>query len=535
MRRPRRLRRGVLLPEGDVLTRTAEHRAAPGAIDAGEEGRPQGGGDAASGSAVARNAFYLTLGQAATTALAIVMSAAVGRSLGAQDFGLYYLVSAMSAFAYVFVEWGQSLFVMRMVAREPARAGEFLGTALAMRSAFAAITTLPVGAIAWVLGYGARTTWLAMAFILSTLPVFLAQGYGMVFRARDRMGRDATVSVANKVVALAAMLPALALGAGIPGIIGAQAVAGLAALAVASRLYRRLGAPALRLSRATARELLAGGTPITVMTAASAIHPYFDAIILSKLASPVSVGWYGAAKTVLGTLMAPAVILGQASYPRVARASGELASLRVAVRAALRPLLWLAALGGTGTYLFAPTVIGLIYGRGDFGPAATILQIFAPGLFLLFVDILLGNIIYASGGGIGFAVAKIVSVGIAALLDVLLIPWFQTHHGNGGIGVVVAYALSEVAVFVGALIVLRRGTLGAGAALDVARALAAAAATLALFHLLPALPAWAGIPLCVGAFTAASAALGLVNRKDLEMLRLALRRREAPAAPDEPS
>ena len=499
------------------------------------EQRPPPGTEGPSGAAVARNAFYLTIGQAATTALAIVMSAAVGRSLGARDFGLYYLISAMSAFAYVFVEWGQTLLIMRLVARDPARAGELLGTALAMRSASAVVTALPVGAVAWILGYGERTTWLAMALILSTLPLFLAQGYGMVFRAHDRMGRDATVSVANKVVALAVMLPALALGGGIPGILGAQALAGFVALAVAAWLYRGLGAPALRLSRAAARELLTGGAPITAMTAASSVHPYLDAIILSKLAPPVAVGWFGAAKTVLGTLMAPAIILGQASYPRLARASSDVASLRVAVRAALRPLLWLAALGGTGTYLFAPAVIGIIYGRGGFAPAATILQVFAPGIFLLFVDILLGNVFYASGGGIGFAVAKIVSVGVAALLDVLLVPWFQAHHGNGGIGVVVAYAVSEVAVFVGVLIVLRRGTLGGGAALDVARALGAAAATLALFRLMPALPAWAGIPLCVGAFAAASAALGLVNRKDLEMLRLALRRREAAATPEEPT
>ena len=76
-------------------------------------------------------------GQAATTALAIVLSAALGRSLGATDFGVYYLITTMSAFAYVFVEWGQPFFVIRQVAREPLRSGELLGTALALRAAFA--------------------------------------------------------------------------------------------------------------------------------------------------------------------------------------------------------------------------------------------------------------------------------------------------------------------------------------------------------------------------------------------------------------
>src|SRR5713101_3886566 len=49
-----------------------------------------------SGAGIARNAFYLVVGQAATTALAIVLSAALGRSLGPGDFGMYYLITTMS-------------------------------------------------------------------------------------------------------------------------------------------------------------------------------------------------------------------------------------------------------------------------------------------------------------------------------------------------------------------------------------------------------------------------------------------------------
>ena len=483
---------------------------------------PAGPRDHATGATVARNALYLVIGQAATTVLAIVFSAALARSLGAKDFGTYYLIATMSVFAYVFVEWGQPLFVIRQAARAPLRSGELLGTALALRAAFAIVVIVPAGAIAWALGYGAHTTWLAVLLILASLPLFLAQGYGMVFRSRDQMGRDALVSISNKAIALGVALPALALGAGIPGVIVAQAIAGLAALGVAVRLYRRLGAPPLRVSSRTARELLAAGAPILAMTAATAVQPYLDAIILSKLAPAAVVGWFGAARNVLGTLLAPAAILGAAAYPRIARASTEPGSGR-SVRSAFRPLLWLGALAATGTYLFAGTAIGLIYGPG-FEPAATILRVFSPGLFLLFIDILLGNIIYASGGGTGFAIAKIVSVVVGTALNFVLIPLFQERLGNGGVGVVVAFALSELVVFAGALMVMRRGTLEPGTALDAARAVAAGGLTVLLFHLAPPIPAWAGIPLCVAAFAAASMALGLVGRRELAFLGTLARR-----------
>jgi O-antigen/teichoic acid export membrane protein len=482
-----------------------------------------------SGATVARNALHLVIGQGATTVLAIVFSAALGRSLGAHEFGTYYLISTMAAFAYVFVEWGQPLFVIRQAARDPLGSGDLLGAALALRVAFAVVVMLPAGLIAWGLGYGARTTWLSVLLILASVPLFLAQGYGMVFRARDQMDRDAVVSISNKAIALAVALPALALGAGIPGVIVAQAVGGLAALGVAVRLYRRLGAPPIRASSRTARDLLAAGAPILAMTAATAAQPYLDAIILSKLAPAVVVGWFGAARNVLGTLLAPAAILGAAAYPQIARASTHPAGLGRTVRSAFRPLLWLGALAGTGTYLFAATAIGLIYGSEGFGPAATILQVFSPALFLLFIDILLGNVIYASGGGTGFAIAKVVSVVVGTALDFVLIPLFQERLGNGGVGVIVAFALSELVVFAGALMVMRRGTVELGTALDVGRAMAAGGLTVLLFHLAPPVPAWAGIPLCVAAFTAVSMAVGLVDRRELAVLGTLGRRRTAEA------
>src|SRR5436309_4314097 len=70
---------------------------------------------------VARNAFYLVLGQAMTTALAMIFSAKLGRTLGASDFGLYFLIASFSTFAYVLVDWGQQFYVIREVACKPER------------------------------------------------------------------------------------------------------------------------------------------------------------------------------------------------------------------------------------------------------------------------------------------------------------------------------------------------------------------------------------------------------------------------------
>lgn len=72
---------------------------------------PGGGATAQPGSSasLARNAFHLVAGQATTMVLGILFSAALGRALGAGDFGLYFLLSSFSTFALVLGDWGTAV------------------------------------------------------------------------------------------------------------------------------------------------------------------------------------------------------------------------------------------------------------------------------------------------------------------------------------------------------------------------------------------------------------------------------------------
>jgi O-antigen/teichoic acid export membrane protein len=485
-------------------------------------------------SSIARNALYLAIGQGATTALAIVLTGALGRWLGAADYGTYYVLLTMTTSVLMLLEWGQSLWVVRETARTPERTGELVGTALAFRVAIAITATIPVGLLTLALGYGVRTTWLLVLMFLASIPLFLSQGYGIAFRAGERMGRDAAVSVANKVLVLGIALPALAVGMGVPGVILAQALSGVGALYMARVLYPGRSTQPLSVSRVAARAMVLGGIPVLSMSVAGAAQPYLDAVILSKLAPAAAVGYYGAARNILGTLLAPAVILGTASYPRISRAAHHASGLSREVQKALRPLLWLGALGATGTLLFAETAVNLIYGSG-FAPAATILKVYAPVLFLVFIDILLGNTLYAAGIALGFAVILGLKVIVSAGLSLVLVPMLQARTGNGGIGIVLAFGLSELFVLSGALVLLPRGTLTGAAVVDAGRAVGSGLLTVLLFWLIPPVNPWLGIPLCVGAFSGASWLLGLMHRRDLEAVYDLIRKpRDGAAYPFEP-
>ena len=64
-----------------------------------------------------RNVSHLGIGQVASTALGILLSAVIGRALEPAQLGILYTVFAISTFAYVIVDWGQGTYLVREMAR----------------------------------------------------------------------------------------------------------------------------------------------------------------------------------------------------------------------------------------------------------------------------------------------------------------------------------------------------------------------------------------------------------------------------------
>jgi O-antigen/teichoic acid export membrane protein len=475
-------------------------------------------------AALSRNAFYLVVGQAGTTALSVFLSAALGRSLGTVEFGLLYLVTTMTMFAYGVVEWGQNLYVTREVARAPARAGELLGSAVAFRVISAVAVAGPAVLLAWSLGYPKSTVALAAILLLTYLPVSIVQAHGVVFRGCERMELDALTTVAAKILSLGATLAALALGGRVLAVVLAQGIAAAIAAAAALAVFGAVGLPRVRISPRVLRELLVGGAPIVALNVAIVAQPYLDAIVLSKLAPAHVMGWHAAAKTFMAALVTPAAILASAAYPRLSRASSDPEAFRRELGTALRPLLWIAAGVTTATYVMADVAVGAVYGHAGYGPAVAALELFAPALLLFFIDILFGHACVAAGKAKSFAVAKAISVVVSTALDVVLVPLFQARTGNGVLGVVAAFAGSEVVMITAALVLLPRRALHRGLIADVARAVVAAAGAPLLVAALPPLgPALRGA-IGAAAFLAVSAAVGLVTLGDVAQLREGLRR-----------
>ena len=83
---------------------------------------------------ILRNTLMLVGAQIIAAPLAVLINAVAARALGPTDFGQLYLATTFSSLAFLFVEWGQPIALTGMVARDRSRAGELLGSGLALRS-----------------------------------------------------------------------------------------------------------------------------------------------------------------------------------------------------------------------------------------------------------------------------------------------------------------------------------------------------------------------------------------------------------------
>jgi hypothetical protein len=161
--------------------------------------------------------------------------------------------------------------------------------------------------------------------------------------------------------------------------------------------------------------------------------------------------------------------------------------------------------------------VDLIYGHGRFGPAATILQISAPFLPLVGLNYLLGHAATAVGRNMEVAFSKFLCLAISAGLSWYLIGYFQKVVGNGAIGLIVSFGLTEVIMGAVFAFLLPMGvTAGARIVSWLLRAyLVSAVAAACSFAWIPDTPLQAIIPGYVAGFLSAAMATGLVRKTDI--------------------
>ena len=467
-----------------------------------------------------RNTLFLVLSQFVTTPLGVLVNAVLARKLGAEDFGTIYVASTMATLGFLFVDWGQQATIAGRLALKREDAAETLGTSLALKIAAVAIVSLVLMTCAWLFGYS-RALFVALALtIVQQTFTSLSASYTSVMRGFERLDWVSGLTIAGNLLAAALVIPAALLGGGLTGTLTSQAAAALLALVISARTLSRLqlGRPLVRVQMA--RTLLHAGGGFVLFGLVLAVQPYVDAVILSRLASADSVGWYAAARRLLGVLIFPATTIGYVLYPTMTRLWEEdRPRFRRLVGTTLRLVILIGVCVSVGTFLFADFAIHVVYSRSGFGPAADDLRVLAGFVFLMYFTLLLGTTIAAAGKQMLWAAAQAMCIVVSAVGDPLLVPLCERRFGNGGLGVCLSTLISELLVLAAAMFLVRGEGLIRQLRAAVLPALAGGVAMWAAASLLRGLPTVITMAVSTVAYAAVVIALGGVDRTHLDLLR----------------
>ncbi|MEO8603024.1 MAG: oligosaccharide flippase family protein [bacterium] len=478
---------------------------------------------------MARNALFLVAGQFATTAISFAVTVVLAWHLGAADYGVFFLATTLVQSAFVLADFGQEYYVVGRIAQDASGAAALLGSGLLVRLvATVAIFPLLAG-LAAVLGYPEATRaaiWLTVAFFFLTS---IRDGVNVVLRGLERMDVEAVLRIVSTTLVAVAIAVAVVSGGRLAAVLVMQVLGAAAALVACWIAVRRVGLAWRRPSLPIAVSILRGGAPFLLQAAVISAQSSLDAILLSVLVPPSVIGWHGAAWKLVGTLLIPANVLAAALYPALSRLQGS-AKYGELLEEGTRAMVVLGFLCAAGTFLFADVAIALVYGTEVFGPAAGNLRVLAAYLPLVFMDIVFGAAIMAAGRLRPWILAKLVSVVVAVVVSVVLIPLSQASLGNGGLGVAAGAVVAELVMFVAALrlVPFDRERLGSRLAKDVGRGAIAAVAMAAAAWSMPDSNAVLCISMSVTVYLASAGLLGAIRREDLRFIRDVVRLR-APA------
>jgi len=466
---------------------------------------------------VLRNTLILVGAQFLGIPLSIFFNAVLGRELGPSDFGFVNLALNLCGFAFMIVEWGNNGVLPREIAQDPMRSGSLLGTSLASRASLTVIVSLGLTVLSWWLYPHAFLPLLGLVALQSFF-VSLSGAYQDAARGFERTDVTAIGRIGVQVLNAVFVVPVLFLGGGLIPAMAAWTFSSFLILPLTMRIAREIGVGKPSFDRQKLSYLMRMGWPFLVSSAAMTSLGFVDTIALSKLATPEVFGWNSAAQKLVGTLVLPSAALIASLYPTLSRLIVEdPQQFKVTLRRSINGTGLLAIPLALGCALYSDLGVA-IYGKSGYAPASQNLIVMSAMVLLVYFSMPLGSALLAVGRHVVWAWAQFGALVLRLGLDLSLIPWFQQHYGNGGLGVCVASVLCEVGLVAVALYMIPHGVINRELAKVLGKGALAGLAMTAAALSLRAVNPWLAAPIAAVVYFGALYLLGGVDMMQIKRL-----------------
>ena len=269
----------------------------------------------------ARNAGVLAVTSLLSKGLLFGWQFVLARWLGDAAFGIYGTVGALAVIATVIGSFGMGLIVMRDVAQQPERAGDYLTATLFMQTVLVAVAFLVMNTAALLLGYSdAVRVFTALTGVGLIIDIYGNMASDQLL-AQERMVTTSIVETVHIAARVGLVAAALWAGFGLPGLY----LGGLAASALRSGVFWRALArtgvqPTFPLNWKIAMPLLRNSTPLMLAAVLVLIYQQADKLMSTAFLTEASTGYLTIAFVIIVgviELLNGTVLI--ATYPLMAR------------------------------------------------------------------------------------------------------------------------------------------------------------------------------------------------------------------------
>ncbi len=383
---------------------------------------------------IAGNALSMIISVMLPNVIALLQSIIVARILLNTGMNDYITALSFSSIFLMLSDLGMSTVFIRSAAKDHRNSCELFGTFVSTRLAIVASLTLLAVIAAQFMPDPPYTPQVKLYILIISLSLLinqLAQSFGALFQAHERMENVAVGSVLQAVIFFVAAVFLVVSGYGVIGLVSANLIASIAMFLIYLYFGRWClpGMPA-GISQKKAISLLAASLPFTIGLVCYVVYTNADRIILS-LFHYGDVANYGVPMGLIMSLTFVSSAYLASVFPVFSRMSGNRDILRYAGEKSLKYLMAIILPMCVGVTILSDRIIYTLY-KESFAGAIPVMSLLVWLLVFNAISTLCGNLLNATGRERAVANILVICVIAGILLDLLLIPPF------GAIGACIA-------------------------------------------------------------------------------------------------
>ncbi len=406
------------------------------------------------GRRVVQNSGWLIAERLVRIGFVFLISVWTARYLGPSGFGTLAYALSLVTIVQTVGTMGMRSVVVAELAEDPKREAETTGTAVGLQLAASVISSVALLLLLWGLG-GDHESMLLIAVLSLGLPLNAITVLELVFQAHLQSQHAFVARTAGLVVASLTRVGLLLLEAPLVGFAAAGAIElGLTGVAFAV-IYQRTngGLFRLRYRWGVARRLVAKSWPLFVSALSAVAYLKIDQVMLQEMRGATEVGVYAVAARLSEIWYFIPTAIGSSLLPLLIARRADPAAYHESLVRSLTVAAWLGIAMAAGITVIAEPLISILY-TDAFSATVGILRVHvwsAPFVFMgaivgralvaenrmrvelvrnlagAVVNIALNLVLIPPLGGMGAAIATLISHATAAYLCFLVLPQLRPH------------------------------------------------------------------------------------------------------------